>query len=177
MIESRFWKEHLRKYVRSLKRSNRPSRWSERALCNFERDLIVHFFSVRKLIELHKVSSRTRNHQVTVFLCASKGVPVTRLNRIDMWDLYQFEKQVEKKRSLFFIANQFIHSYLIVPYKDEVRKWDGVFVCSDFERNNAIYRVPLSEIQKALLIASEDRPTRMVMKYDHTIKDYQVTTN
>lgn len=94
-----------------------------------------------------------------------------------MWDLYQFEKQVEKKRSLLFIANQFIHSYLIVPYKDEARKWDGVLVCSDFERNNAIYRVPLSEIQKALLIASEDRPTRMDMKYDHTIKDYQVTTD
>lgn len=91
-----------------------------------------------------------------------------------MWDLYEFDNQVKQKRSVAFVANQFIHSYLIHPYRDEKRRWEGVFVCSDFEKNNAIFRIPLSEICDAFLAVAKDHLTSTIMTYDQKIKDYRV---
>lgn len=91
-----------------------------------------------------------------------------------MWDLYEFDSQVKQKRSISFVANQFIHSYFIHPYREENRRWEGVFVCSDYERNNAIFRIPLSEIRDAFLAVAKDHPTRMSMTYDQKVKDYRV---
>src|SRR5215210_1289485 len=49
----------------ALRESNRqlmrPARWSERAHCELERDLMIGFFLLRRLIELHIVSRRTRD--------------------------------------------------------------------------------------------------------------------
>src|SRR3990172_4198339 len=44
MIESCYWKEELKRIAKSIRRTERPARWSERALCIVERDLMLGFF-------------------------------------------------------------------------------------------------------------------------------------
>ncbi len=73
MIESRYWKEELKRIAKTIATVKRPQRWSERAHCIVERDVMIGFFIVRRLIELHKVSSATRNFTMRVFLCPARG--------------------------------------------------------------------------------------------------------
>ena len=66
MIESRYWKEELARIAKTLKPFRKPLRWSERACCIVERDIMIGFFIIRRLIELHKKSSRTRDFNMKV---------------------------------------------------------------------------------------------------------------
>jgi len=50
MIESVYWKENLLEHARRLKPVEKPPRWSERLVMNFEKELIISFFCIRKLI-------------------------------------------------------------------------------------------------------------------------------
>ena len=67
MIESVYWKEDLLDHARRLKAVEKPPRWSERLVVNFEKELIISFFCIRKLIEEHKVSSKSRQYRANVF--------------------------------------------------------------------------------------------------------------
>lgn len=67
MIESCFWKEDLIKHAKRLKPSKKPKRWSERAVVNFEKELIISFFYIRKLLESKKVSKNIENYKMKIF--------------------------------------------------------------------------------------------------------------
>ena len=62
-------------------------------------------------------------------------------------------------------------------YRDENRNWDGVIVCSDYERQKYIYRIPISVIIALLETAANDYPSEMHMIYCEDKDDYIVTTN
>ena len=79
MIESRFWKERLRRIAWQIRRVSKPPRWTERAHCTVEMDLMIGFFMVRRLIELHKVSSRVRDFAMGIYSSPNAGVDVTSL--------------------------------------------------------------------------------------------------
>lgn len=67
MIESRYWKEDLIEYHNKLKPVKNSPRWSEKLQVNFEKDITVSFFMIRKLIECTKLSSKTTNFKATIF--------------------------------------------------------------------------------------------------------------
>ena len=56
MIESCCWKEDLLNHSKRLKPVRKPARWSEEFVADFEKEIIVSFFCVRKLFEAHKLS-------------------------------------------------------------------------------------------------------------------------
>ena len=45
VIESRYWKEDLLNHAKRLRPVKKPKRWSERAVVNFEKELIISFFA------------------------------------------------------------------------------------------------------------------------------------
>ena len=49
MIESRYWKEDLLSHADRLSPVKKPRRWSERAVVNFEKELMISFFMVRSV--------------------------------------------------------------------------------------------------------------------------------
>jgi hypothetical protein len=51
MIESNYWKEDLLAHAKRLRPVKKPKRWSERAVVNFEKELMISFFMVRALLE------------------------------------------------------------------------------------------------------------------------------
>ena len=67
MIESRFWKDDLLKHVKALKPVKHPSRWSEKKQVNFEKEIIISFFKIRKLFETNRVSSASRKYNAKIF--------------------------------------------------------------------------------------------------------------
>jgi hypothetical protein len=177
MIESCYWKEELRRIAVTVQRVVRPRRWSERMHGIVERDLIVGFFLLRRLIEMKKVSSAIRNRQLGVFSCKSRGKPVTLLNSHRIWELYDLENEVAERKTPIYVCNQFVHCYTSVVARDESRNWSDVFLVSDFDRNDCIWRVPVSEIEALFNSASRDYPHSLEMRFNPRTGDYDMETN
>jgi len=93
MIESRYWKDELKRIANTIRPLKNPVRWSERAHCVIERDLMLGLFIVRRLIELHKVSSATRDCTLSVFSCPTRGVHVHCNNHHLIDELYDLESE------------------------------------------------------------------------------------
>lgn len=177
MIESRYWKEELKRIARTIRRTKTPVRWSERAHCVVERDLMLGFFMVRRLIELHKVSSATRDCTLLVFSCPSRGKHVHRMNHHRLDELYDLGKEIRETKKPLYLSNQFIHAYTSFVARDATRNWSDVYVVSDFDRNDCIWRIPLSEIRSLFMIASQDYPHSGRFVYNRQKEDYDVSTN
>tara|TARA_R100001039_G_C1827806_1_gene93001 strand:+ start:634 stop:1167 length:534 start_codon:yes stop_codon:yes gene_type:complete len=176
MIESRYWREDLRAHARRLRSAKNPPRWSERAVVNFEKELMISFFMIRILLEHKKTSSKSQNYQVPVHCAPWNGKLVTQLNFWDVDELYHFEKEVDKKVSLPFLANQFIHSKIIYTLRDTTRNWSEVLLCSDFEIKKSIYRISVEEIRKVFILVSQDYAHRITYEWDPKRSDYHVTS-
>jgi len=177
MIESCYWKSDLLKHARRLRSVKKPQRWSEKLAVDFEKELIISFFMIRKLFEGHKLSSKSQKHRVRFFACPATKKQITNLNYAFIDDIYHLEKEKSITKDIVFVCNQFIHSGAMFAYREKNRNWGGVYVCSDFERRKSIYRIPLAEIRAILNVVGTDYPQEITMTYNKKIGDYAVTTN
>jgi len=177
MIESVYWKEDLLEHARRLKPVAKPPRWSERRVVNFEKELIISFFCIRKLIEADKVSNKSKQYRADVFCYAPKDKKITKMNQWDIDDIYDLQNEKSVRRNILFLANQLIHSSTLYAYRESDRNWGGVYVCSDFERDRTIYRIPVQEIIKILKLVGTDYPSMLEMTWDYESGDYVVKTN
>jgi hypothetical protein len=177
MIDSCYWKEELDRIARTISHKKKPARWSERGHGIIERDIMIGFFIVRRLIELRKVSSATRDHALTVYSCPTRGKNVTRLNNHRIMELYTLEKEKRDKKKPLYLSNQFIHAYTSFVVRDDSRNWSDMYVVSDFDRNDYIWRIPISEIHSIFKIAEQDYPHSIRSVYCDKMGDYEVSTN
>jgi hypothetical protein len=175
MIESRFWKERLHRIAGQIRRVSKPPRWTERAHCTVEMDLMIGFFMVRRLIELHKVSSRVSDFRMEIYSCPNVGEDVTLLNRGCLDQLYQLENERVEVKKPWYVANQFIHAYLSFVATDETRNWWSVYIVSDFDRNDCVWRVPTQTIRELFLMVSREDPSSMTSTYNPQKRDYDVS--
>ncbi len=177
MIESCYWKEDLLNHAKRLKPVKKPCRWSERLVVNFEKEIIISFFCIRKLFETHKVSDKLREYKVEVYSCAPTGKKMTRQNQASFDEVYDLSKEKKVKKKIIFIANQLIHGYSIFAYRNEDRNWGGVYACSDFERNKTIYRIPIEEIITIFKLVGNNYPSSLSMQWNEELGDYDIQTN
>lgn len=177
MIESVYWKEDLLEHAKRLKPVEKPPRWSEKLVVNFEKELIKSFFCVRKLIEAHKLSSKSIRYRAGVFCYAPSGEKITKSNQWDIDAIYDLQREKRVRRSIVFLSNQLIHSCTLYAYRESDRNWGGVFACSDFERDKTIYRIPVLEIIKIFKLVGTDYPYSFAMTWSDECGDYVVETN
>jgi hypothetical protein len=138
---------------------------------------MLGFFIVRRLIELHKVSSRTRNNMLEVFCYHARGEKVHQLNHIRLDSLYDLDKETRQQKKPLYLSNQFIHAYTSFVVRDESRNWSDALIVSDFDRNDYIWRISISEIRRLFLVASDDYPRSLRIKFNEKSGDYDVSTN
>lgn len=87
------------------------------------------------------------------------------------------EREHPDQKKPLYVANQFIHAYTSFVVRDESRNWSEVFVVSDFDRIDCIWRVPVDEIRKLFLIAAGDYPHTISMVFNEKKGDYDIETN
>lgn len=174
MIESVYWKEELSRIARTLRPVKRPPRWSERLVCTTERDIMIGFFIIRRMIELHKVSRQTSDLRVQVFSIRALK-KINKLSQISS-DNYEWPEETNAEEPLGYIANQFIHAYLSRVERNSQRNWSDIMVVSDFDRNDRIWRVPISEVIRIFEIASSDYPASLAYEWNEVKYDYSVVT-
>jgi hypothetical protein len=166
MIESKYWKSDLLAYAKKFRAVDRPPRWSERLQVHFEKDVILAFFMIRKLSENHKFSPQMEKHRAQVYRSPCVGV-VNNWNFAQVDELYDYEREERLDTKIAFVCNQFIHSGAMYAYRKSDRNWGGIYVCSDFEREKFIYRVPLGTIIEILETAGNDYPESVTYQFDN----------
>jgi len=176
MIESYYWKQDLLKYAKQFRYVSKPPRWSERLQVNFEKDVTIAFYMVRKLMECTKLSSKTMKYNAQIYRspCVQK---VNNLNFGDIGELYDLENEEPVYKNVKFVCNQFIHGGAMFAYRESDRNWGGLYTCSNFELNKFVYRIPLDEIRRILKIAGNDYPSRVSLVYNENMRDFIVTTD
>jgi hypothetical protein len=92
-MESSYWKEFLAETASDLRRVAKPKRLTHRRYEIVERNIVISFFLLRRLIELNKVSSKVRNYHLKIFAWPSTGKLPTLLNNHRIDKLYDFTNE------------------------------------------------------------------------------------
>ena len=177
MIESRYWKDELARIARTLSPVRTPPRWSERAHCIVERDLHLGFFIIRKMIELHKVSSRVRCFRMKVFSSRAlqTETPLSPWAFIDDFDLDNERPHLKRPR---YIANQFVHSVISLVLRDQTRNWSDVYIASSFAVDDyTCWRIPMPTIRELFKTAYDDYPAMVHAQRDPNTLKWKITTD
>lgn len=176
VIESYYWREDIARYAQAFRPVKTPPRWSERLLVNFEKDVTIALFMVRRLAEAGKFSSKMKRHRAKIYRCAFQGKP-HRLIYKDINELYRLEAEEGISRGVAFVCNQFIHADFTFAFRGKDRNWLGLYTSSDFEKRKFVYKVPLSEIVYILELAVKDYPGTIKRRYDSEKEDWVIETD
>ncbi len=155
--ESCHWKEPLLENRKYMQRFRCTDSTLESTLAKLEKIIFLGFYSIRKLIDAVKLSNTTVESSWPV-----KAYP--NCDRIDLmnWhrieEKYSFEKDVSLHKSLRWLCNQVIHSFVFVLDFDEKGKLFGIFVSSDRERNRYLYYVDRKTILTIFKLVGSDYP-------------------
>ena len=164
----------LQATTRELVWRKKPKPRTERRCEIIERDVILCFFVIRRLVELSRVSRLTIDFQFDVFSCPFNGRNMSPIDRHGIEKSYHLENEIAVSKKMFYIANQFIHSSLFLIVTDQTRNWDSFYVVSDYDKKQCIWRVPVQQIAKAFKVASEDYLMGFSYKYDKKNDEYQI---
>lgn len=176
-MESSYWKEFLGETASDLRRVAKPKRLTQRRYEIVERNIVISFFLLRRLIELKKVSSKVRDLRLDVFAWPSTGKRPTLLNNHRIEELYDAAKEHIQTKKPIYICNQVVHSYSTALVVDETRNWDSLFTVSDYDRKDCIWRIPVDVIVELLRAASLDYPYDLRYRLNEKTDDYDVETN
>ncbi len=171
-MESRYWKEFLISTAKELTWKKSPKRLTERRLEMIERDVILSFFIIRRLIELYRVSKKTIDYKFDIFSCPYNGRLLRPGNRHWFEESYKLEHEKTQTKKMMYIANQFIHSSLFAIVCDNTRNWDSFYVVSDFDKKNCIWRIPANQVHDCFKLVSKDYLAHFSYKYDKIKDDY-----
>lgn len=109
MMESYYWKAQIRRKAMSLERRRLGRRWPSRSIDFFERELMIGFFCVRKLIESKKLTDACTKHTICALKYPLKG-KITGLHDFVEFDhLYDLSLGDKCNFNVEFVANLLIH--------------------------------------------------------------------
>ena len=174
MLESCYWKDDLERSLCKLLKWQKQRRWSDRSICLFEKEIIITFFQIRKLIEAHKLTDRCRIQNLTAIRYNHIGHRVDVSNRWPIEELYALSHGKKSNLLLAFVANQIIHSFIIGTVFLEEGTPEGIMVSSDFRRNDYLYHFSLSELLRAIREVVTDDIVHLEMRRDLETKDMEV---
>jgi hypothetical protein len=155
--ESHYWKEPLLKSASWLRRVRVKETSGEKLFVRLEKELLLGFYSVRKLLDTVKLSDSTKakNYQVMWFKNSS---PVDFLNWHCIDRIFDLGKTNQETRNIRFICDRFIHSYVFLPdFEDE--KFNGVYIASDSDKLKKLYFISADIIVAIFRLVGRDHPS------------------
>ena len=173
--DSRYWKTDLLKYARDLRRRRTQRRWSDSSFARIERNVMLGFYAIRKLIDAHKLSTHLVEQLISFSCFPSKGTRVTLFNSSCVDKHYDFGKKAELKKDLVFVCNQVIHSFVFEFEILAKGSLAGILVSSDRERCKRLFRIPVGEVIRIFERTGNDYPHSMAAEFCEKRGDYVVS--
>ena len=172
--ESTYWKEEILRHAQRIRRHQTLKRWVERSTSRLEKDLMIGFYSIRKLIEAHKVSDEIRDRSICLQGYPWTGSPITFLNWHKIDKKYDLEHPVPVNKTLIWVANQIIHSFAFLPSFDEKGRLDSILFNSDRTRRQFLYSLSVDEIIALFEEVGANDPASMRCNFNKKTGDYDV---
>ena len=173
--ESVFWKDDLLRRARELRRRKKQRRWPEASLACLEQLTMVGFYSVRKLIEAHKLSCTTVRREIPIHRYPPTGKPVTLLNWHKLEALYDLDRREPSSLALPLLCHQFVHSYVFTSIFGRVDNLKGFLLASDRQRTRALLEVDVDEVIRTFELVGRDYPADGRWILNPKTGDYDVT--
>ena len=173
--ESHYWKRDLLKISKKLNNRQNQKKWFETSLAKVEQDIMLGFYTIRKLKEAKKLSDSIANERVLLEAFPATGKPVTYMNWHKLDELYDLSKPNGQSRHLGFICDQIIHSYVFMANFDEQSKFSGILFCSDKKRNVELYSLSLNKISNLFEKIGNDYPSRIEMVFNEKNQDFDIS--
>nr|WP_319528433.1 hypothetical protein [Pseudomonas laurentiana] len=157
--ESESWKTPLLKLAKRLKSLKASRELSEDQLAQIERDILIGFYSVRRLTETPtKVTDQTRGTLLPISKFANVK-PVTWRNNHRLDELYDLTKSNQEKRDITFVCGRVIHSFIFAPCVSEEGGLCGVFFTSDLDRDKFLLFMDIDEVITLFRLIGNDSPS------------------
>jgi len=176
MIESYYWKHKLLDAARKLERRRAQKAWSIRSIVLFERELMLTFFCIRKLIEVKKLTDACERNRIVAHRFPNRGGRSDFMSLIEFHKVYDMSSGDRMNLTIGFVSNQLIHSYFIFAVFSRRHRLNGVWVTSDFERCKALYRIPLDSLVAAIRAVAADQIRRLRMKHGRYDGEWEIDT-
>lgn len=172
--ESSYWKEELLRHAGRIRRRQTLKRWTERSSAGLEKDVMVGFYAIRKLIEAHKVSDEIRDRCLVLQAYPWSGSPVTFMNWDKIDKKYRLDCPAQVTKPLVWVANQIVHSFVFMPSSDEAGRLDPLLFNSDRTRREFLYSFGLDQIIALFEEVGTNDPASMHAKFNEAKGDYDV---
>lgn len=188
IYESKPWKTQLLRSASWLEKLviDKDEGIAERQLYRLEKELLIGFYSIRKLLETYKVSDTLKNSLLFIECHPTKS-RIDYFNRFEIDDIADLSIPYFEILTLQEISSQFIHSYIFTPNIKEDNTIAGCFVGSKivchpvevtaqeiargkkikkFISNGKIYYVILQQILYLFRSIGKNYPTKIKRHFD-----------
>lgn len=180
IYESHYWKTELIKLSNKLtKRIPYKRFWTDAQNGAFEKEIMIGFYIVRKLIESQKLPNRLVSTKISGRKFPNNGTIVHLMNTHRFYDHYDFDSGKTENFDLKFLINQIVHSYIFSP-DFNINESNGemtlsaIHFCSDDQRNKWIYELSLTTVIELFKKIGNSHVTNSSMTFDENKKDYRV---
>jgi hypothetical protein len=173
--ESHPWKIGLLKHASNIRKRRVQKRWSQASLAKVEQDVMLSFYSIRKLIEATKVATTTSDMALNLKQYLWYGKNVTKMNWDKLDELYDFESPSTASRKLIWICHQIVHSFVFSPIFSESGGLDGFLFTSDRARHQQLSHLGLDQCVQLLEHVGSDYPNQMSIVLTPKTGDFDVT--
>ncbi len=174
--DSVYWKNDLLRMAKEMTRKKNMLIWRDRSFAKFEKDIFYTFFAIRKLAEANKLSDDTVSMAIKLRICPPKLSNVTNSNWHNIERFFYLNRREDGEKTLKFVCDQMIHSYIFCPVFDENNMLEGVLFSSDFQRNKKLFFVDIDTVITILNICGNDFPNKVVKTYDEKKKDFVISS-
>lgn len=142
-----YWKRDLLNRAFFLNEKILQRRWRTSSLLKLEQEIMLGFYSIRKLNEARAIKKGKFNQSVELYKFSSKGIKIDYSNCVHIFDHY-VNKSQKTTRSLSYITNQIIHSFIFSPCFSISNKKEilGILFNSDRSKNDEVYFIHIKKI-------------------------------
>lgn len=163
ITDSYYWKEHLLKGAAEIAKIMPKETLTETQFSRVEREILIGFYSVRKLIEATtKVTPKTAKLELELNWYPKRADKprVDWYNRYNFIDLYDFNEFRVERRDIIFISHRMVHSYIFNISNN------GVLFNSDRDKERRLLFIKTTEILRAFNTVGDDYPSSIIVTRD-----------
>ncbi len=175
MIEQSFyWKRELFKIAVDLRDRRKRRRWPQASLARIEVNVMLGFYMIRKLLEARKVSDSIAKRRLPLPVYCATGTRITYRNAHRIEDLYDLSGAHGETRTVAFICDQIIHSYIFVSCFADPPGWDGVLFASDRQKSRGVFYLRSRQILSLFRSVARNDPAWIRWKLNPRTREERI---
>ena len=159
--ESSYWKDELLRSAARLRRRLGQRRWPASSLAKVEREIMIGFFMIRKLLDARKVNDQLPSRAVPLREHPPTGRKIHHMNWHKLEELYELDQSAGVTRDLRFVCSQMVHTYVFMTAHGEDGGLAGAYFASDHERDRRLFLIDAEEIIRCFEDVGRDHPNQV----------------